>query len=177
MTISYSPFMITLVLTNRLQAKYGGHVITQNLCYSPLFHQSCLNVHKHGLSHPTRQLRLYLYIYTPFDTAPKATEVFQPGFHQEHSDMVDTPFLRLAAEIRNQIYHYLLSTEYTKQWPKEEDPVRYPETTQVIDRSSQAVPGMGVPATVGQKISPHPSPYPCLPIPRRNSKCESPDQP
>ncbi|KAM0794963.1 hypothetical protein BDR22DRAFT_636813 [Usnea florida] len=33
-----------------------------------------------------------------------------------------SPFLRLAAEHRNQIYRYLLSTEYTKHWPKEKDP-------------------------------------------------------
>ena len=85
------------------------------------------------------------------------------------------PFLRLAAEIRNQIYGYLLSTKYTKHWPKEEDPVCYPDNFHITSRSSQAVPGMGVPARVGQKILPHPSSYPHLPIPRRNSKCESPD--
>ena len=34
-------------------------------------------------------------------------------------------FLRLPAEIRNQIYGYLLSIKYTKHYPCEEDPVCY----------------------------------------------------
>ena len=69
------------------------------------------------------------YVFTCISTLPstrhpKHFDVFGPKYHQEHSDMVVPPFLRLAAEHRNQIYRYLLSTEYTKQWPKEEDPVR-----------------------------------------------------
>lgn len=41
-------------------------------------------------------------------------------------------FLRLAAETRDQIYDYLLSTEYTKYYPKEEDPVRRPANPQYV---------------------------------------------
>ena len=33
------------------------------------------------------------------------------------------PFLLLPAEIRDQIYGYLLSTKHTKHYPAEEDPV------------------------------------------------------
>ncbi|KAF6232520.1 hypothetical protein HO173_009188 [Letharia columbiana] len=36
--------------------------------------------------------------------------------------METPPFLRLAAETRDQIYAYLLSTKYTKHYPREEDP-------------------------------------------------------
>lgn len=40
-----------------------------------------------------------------------------------------SPFLGLPAEIRVQIYGYLLSTKYTKQYPRAEDPVRSPVST------------------------------------------------